>query len=179
MAQYATASELASRLQKDLDTASANQVLTLASGLLNREAETAWTPTTTTWSTTDANGCTELEPPFWPVTAVSAVRVNGVVITGWVLRGGLLYRVAGFGYRGAYPPDQVDVDLTYGFTTVTDDVKAAVLEIAAQAYEVPVGAVVSESIDDYVVRYATTGGGLQMTTMAHDVAAGYRGVLLS
>lgn len=175
MAQYATATELAGRLQKDLDTYSANQVLTLASALLNREAETAWTPTTVTWSTTYANGCTELEPPFHPITAVSAVRVNGVAITGWVLRGETLYRTAGFGYRNAYPPDQVDVDLTYGYTAATDDVKAAVIEIAAQAYEMPNGAVVSETIDDYAVRYATSGG-LQMTEMAANLAAGYRGV---
>jgi hypothetical protein len=178
MAQYATASELASRLQKDLDTASANQVLTLASGLFNREAETAWTPTTATWSTAAANGCTVLEPPYKPITAVSAVRVNSVAVTGWVLRGNALYRTAGFGYRYAFPPDQVDVDLTYGFTTVTDDVKAAVLEIAAQAYEVPNGAVVSETIDDWAVRYANNGG-LCMTDMAKNLAAGYRGVLIA
>lgn len=175
MVQYATATELAGRLQKDLDSYSADQVLTLASALLNREAETAWTPTTVTWSTTYANGCTELEPPFKPITAVSAVRVNGVTITGWVLRGQALYRVAGFGYRWAYPPDQVDVDLTYGYAAATDDVKAAVIEIAGQAYEVPNGAIVSETIDDYAVRYATNGG-LRMTEMAESLAAGYRGV---
>lgn len=175
MAQYATATELAGRLQKGLDTYSADQVLTLASALLNREAETAWTPTTVTWSTTYANGCTELEPPYKPITAVSAVRVNSVVITGWVLRGNALYRTAGFGYRYAWPPDQVDVDLTYGFTAATDDVKAAVLEIATQAYEVPNGSIVSETIDDYAVRYATNGG-LRMTDLAESIAAGYRGV---
>ena len=135
--------------------------------------------TAVTWSTTYADGCTELELPFQPVIAVSAVRVNGVAITGWVLRGGSIYRTAGFGYRFAYPPDQVDVDLTYGYTAVPDDVKAATLEIAAQAYDVPVGAVVSESIDDYAVRYATTGGGLQLTGMAGRIAAGYRGVLIA
>lgn len=175
MAQYATATELAGRLQKDLDTYSANQVLTLSSALLDREAETTWTPTTVTWSTTYANGCTELELPFKPISAVSAVRVNGVAVTGWVLRGNTIYRVAGFGYRWAYPPDQVDVDLTYGYAAATDDVKAAVIEIAGQAYEVPNGAIVSETIDDYAVRYATSGG-LRMTEMAESLAAGYRGV---
>jgi hypothetical protein len=178
MSQYATATELAGRLQKAVDTYSANQVLTLASGLFDREAETTWSPKTVTWSTTDANGCTVLEPPFKPITAVSAVRVNGVAITGWVLRGGVLYRAAGFGYRGAWPPDQVDTDLTYGFTAPTDDVKAAILEIGAQAYEVPNGALVSETIDDWAVRYANNGG-LRMTGMAENLAAGYRGVLIA
>lgn len=178
MSQYATATELAGRLQKALDTYSAEQVLTLASGLLDREAETTWSPKTVTWSTAYANGCTELEPPFKPVTAVSAVRVNGAVITGWVLRGGVLYRLAGFGYRYGYPPDEVAVDLTYGYTAPTDDVKAAVLEIAAQAYDVPNGALISETIDDWAVRYASNGG-LRMTDMAENLAAGYRGVLIA
>jgi len=53
-----------------------------------------------------------------------------------------------------------------------------VLETAAQAYEIPVGAVLSETIDDYAVRYATTGGGLQLTSSAAAVAASYRGVLM-
>lgn len=179
MALYATASELASYLQKDLDTASATLVLTVASGQFAREAETAFAATTVTWSTAWANGCTELRPPFRPITAVSAVRVNGVTVTGWVLRGDMLYRIAGFGYRYAYPPDQVDVDLTYGYTTVPDDVKGAVLETAAQAYDVPVSAVASESIDDYAVRYATAAGGMQLTASAQSLAEGYRGLLIA
>jgi hypothetical protein len=178
MALYATASELASYLQKDLDTATATLVLTAASGRFAREAETVFTATTITYTDT-VDGCSTVVLPYRPVTAVSAVRINGVTITGWVLRNGVLYRTAGFGYRFAFPPDQVDVDLTYGYTAVPDDVKGAVLEMAAQAYEVPVGAVVSESIDDYAVRYATTGGGMQLTSSAAALAAGYRGVLIA
>jgi hypothetical protein len=178
MALYATAAELASYLQKDLDTASATLVLTIASGRFARDAETAFSATTLTYSTL-TYGCTELELPYRPVTAVSAVRINGVAITGWTLRLNTIYRTAGLGYRSAYPPDQADVDLTHGYTTATDDVKGAVLETAAQAYEIPVGAVVSESIDDYAVRFATTGGGLQLTKSAADLAAGYRGLLIA
>jgi hypothetical protein len=178
VALYATASELASLLQKDLDTATATLVLTIASGQFVREAETAFVATTATYSAI-ADGCTALELPFKPVTAVSAVRVNGIVITGWTLRLNTLYRAAGFGYLYRFPPDQVDVDLTHGYTTVPDDVKGAVLETAAQAYDVPVGAVVAETIDDYAIRYATTGGGLQLTKSAAELAAGYRGVLLA
>jgi hypothetical protein len=177
MALYASAAELASYLQKDLDTASATLVLTIASGRFAHEADTAWSATTVTYSTR-GGPCTELELPFKPVTAVSAVRLNGVTITGWTLRLNALYRLAGFGAWWSYLPDQVDVDLTYGYTSVPDDVKGAVLETAAQAYEIPVGAVVSESVDDYAVRYATTGGGLQLTPSAAAVAASYRGVLV-
>jgi hypothetical protein len=48
MAQYATASELASYLQKDLDTATAVQALTLASADFSNAADTWFTPTTVT-----------------------------------------------------------------------------------------------------------------------------------
>lgn len=177
MALYATASELASFLQKDLDTASATLVLTIASGRFAYEADTAFAATNTTYSVV-VDGCSSLELPYRPVTAVSAVRVNGVTITGWVLRLNTLYRTAGFGYRNAWPPDQLDADLTYGYAAVSDAVKGAVLETAAQAYDVPVSAVTSESIDDYAVRYATTGGGLQLTASAAALAASYRGVLI-
>jgi hypothetical protein len=178
MALYATASELASYLQKDLDTASATLVLTIASARFAREAETAFAATNVTYTDT-ADGCTDVVLPYRPVTAVSAVRINGATITGWSLRNGIIYRTAGFGYRYSSIPDEIAVDLTYGYTTVPDDVKGAVLEMAAQAYEVPVGAIISESIDDWAVRYATSAGGMQLTSSAADLAAGYRGALIA
>lgn len=174
MVQYATASELASYLQQDVDTASATLVLTVASAEFSRVADTMWAPTAATWSVV-GRGQVVLEPPFKPITAVSAVRVNGVTITGWSLVKGKLYRQSGFGVCGNFPPDLVEVDLTHGYTTHSDDVKGKVLETAAQAYDIPVGAVISESIDDYAVRYATTGGGLQLTKSAQALAESYRG----
>jgi hypothetical protein len=176
MALYATALELASYLQRDLDTASATLALTLASGEFSREACTAFTATSETWSALAA-GVTEIELPFNKVTAVTAVRVNGVVVTGWTLRGGRLYRSAGFGYRYGWPPDEVEVDVTHGYTTVPDDVKLAVLEIAAGLYENPIAAV-SESIDDHTVRYDPNS---RMTAGRpwRDVAADYRGLLVA
>lgn len=177
MTQYATDEELASYLQKDLDTATATLVLQMASALFDREADTKFTTTTATW-TTVVYGQWALELPFQPITAISAVRVNGATITGWSLRSNTLYRLAGFGWRNAYPPDELAADVQYGYATAPDDVKGAVLEIAAQAYDVPVSAVASEQIDDYAIRYVTTGGGLQMTAHARDLAAGYRGLLI-
>jgi len=175
MAQYATASELASYLQKDLDTASAVQALTLASGEFSATAETWWAATAATWSTI-GDGCTELELPYNEVTAVSQVRVNGSPITGWSLVLGTLYRAAGFGYRYAWPPQQVDVDLTHGETTVPDDVKLGVLEIAAGLYENPTG-VASEAIDDYTVRY--NGAPILPGRPWREVAASYRTLLIA
>jgi hypothetical protein len=179
MVQYATASELAGLLQKDLDTYSADQVLQLASALFSRRARTWWAASTATYTTAGV-GVTRIDLPYRPVTAVTAVRVNGVVQpVDYTLRRHYVYRDLGFGDAWSSPPDEVQIDYTHGYTSVPDDVKGAVLEMAAQAYEVPVGAVVSESIDDYAVRYATTGGGMQLTSSAAALAAGYRGVLIA
>ncbi len=178
MATYPTAAELASYLQKDLDTASATLVLSIAAAEFERIADTAWSAKAITW-TTVGYGQLVLEPPFKPITALTQVRVNGNVVTGASLVKDKLYRLAGFGTCGNFPPDAIEIDLTHGITTDALDVKGAILETAAQAYDVPVGAVVSESIDDYAVRYATTGGGLQLTKSAADLAAGYRGPLIA
>jgi hypothetical protein len=174
---YATAAELAGYLQQDLDTYSATQALTLASAEFSRVADTVFAATSVTWSTI-GDGCVVLEIPYNDVTAVSAVRVNSVAITGWTLRLGVLYRAAGFGYAYAWPPYQVDVDLTYGQTSVPDDAKLAVLEIAGGTYEHPEGWT-SESIDDYTVRYDPSKKISPAGRPWQDVAATYRGLLIA
>jgi glucan biosynthesis protein len=176
MALYATPAELASYLQQDLDTATATLVLTVASGQFSLYADTQFASTAATW-TTLGTPFMNLVLPFRPVIAVQAVRISGVTVNGYTLIRNILYRPAGFGFPFATPPDAVQVDLTYGFTAVPDDVKAAVLDMAAQAYTVPVGAVIAENIDDYAVRYANAAGGVQLTPFARDLAAFYRGTL--
>lgn len=179
MALYATASELASYLQvPSVDTATATLVLTVASGQFSLYADTQFAPTTVTY-TTLGTPFINLALPFRPVTAVSAVRINGATVTGYSLIKNTLYRAAGFGTPLNTPPDVVAVDLTHGFAAVPDDVKAAVLDMAAQAYSVPVGAVIAETIDDYAVRYANASGGVQLTPFARDLAALYRGTLVA
>jgi hypothetical protein len=177
MAQYATATELAGYLQQDLDTYTATQALTLGTAEFIRAADTVFSATTTTWSSI-VDGCTNLRLPFNDVTAVSAVRVNGVAITGWSLRIDVLYRAAGFGRYCMFPPDQADVDLTYGYTSVPDDVKLAVLEIAAGVYDHPTSEI-SEQIDDYTVRYDPSKKISPAGRPWQDVAASYRGLLIA
>lgn len=174
MVQYATASELAAHLQQDLDTASANQALTLASGQFSQAACTWWEPQTVTYTTLGAVA-TSIRLPYRPVTAVTAVRINGAAVTGWTLVNGTLWRSAGFGSACKVPPDEVEIDLTHGYTEAPDDVKAVVIETAASGYSVPVAAIVGESIDDYQVRYAAAAGGVQLTSAAVALAAQYRG----
>jgi hypothetical protein len=175
---YATAADLASYLQQDVDTATATLVLTLASGQFTQAADTWWSPQSITYTHVGTR-CTSLVLPFLPVTSVTAVRINGVTVTGYTLINGILYRPVGFGVSWARPPDKVEVDLVHGYTTASDDVKAAVLDMAAQAYTTPVGAVVGESIDDYQVRYANAAGGVQLTPFAAGIAAEYRGVTIA
>lgn len=172
---YANESELASYLQQDLDTATATLALTTASATFSRAADVWFTATSVTWKATVA-GATEIELPFNRVTAVSAVRVNGVVVTGWTLVNGVLYRTAGFGTAWAWPPAALEVDVVHGEVTVPDDVKLAVLEIAGGIYSNPTG-VVSESIDDYSVRY--NGTPISPGRPWRDVAADYRGLLIA
>lgn len=178
VATYPTVAELEAYLHKTLDATAAALVLGIAAATFEREADTAWSAKAVTW-TTLGHGQTVLEPPFRPITALSTVQVNGVTITGTSLVRNKLYRSAGFGTCGNFPPDEVTVDLVHGITAEALDVKGAILETAAQAYDVPVGAVQSESIDDYAVRYATTGGGLKLTDSAQALAEGYRGALMA
>ncbi len=176
MALYATEAELALYLQQTLVPATATLVLTVASGQFSRFADTQFESTAATY-TTVGTPRNNIILPFRPVIAVQAVHINGVTVTGYTLIRNVLYRPAGFGTPLASPPDAVAVDLTYGYTSVPDDVKAAVLDMAAQAYTVPVGAVISETIDDYAARYANAAGGMQLTPFARDLAAFYRGTL--
>lgn len=149
---YATPTELAGYLQKDLDTYSATQALTNASAEFSEAAQVWFAAQTTTWTTTICAD-TRVFLPYKPVTAVSQVRVNGVVVTGWTLINGVLYSPTGFGSLGVFPPDVLAVDLTHGYTSVADDAKGAVLRMAGRQYEQPVSGVSMEQIDDYSVRY--------------------------
>lgn len=179
---YATAAELASYLQKDLDTATATLAITVASGMFSTRAATMFAATAVTYETV-ATGGVQLRLPFRPVTAVSAVRiVVGAVsttVTDFSRIRSVLYRVAGFGAWGAFPPDTAEVDLTHGYAVCPDDVKGAVLESAGVAYEHPDAALVAEAIDDYSVRTSATLSGFQLSQGARDLADLYRGVFVA
>jgi hypothetical protein len=159
--QYATASDLASYLQQDVDTATADLVLQMASDRFSLAAATWFTPMSVTYTTT-GTVAPSIRLPFRPVRSVSAVRVNGVAVTGWTLVKNTLWRPAGFGTACRIPPDEVEIDLSHG-------------EDAGAAYAIPVAAVAGESIDDYQVRYSAAGGGMQLTRSAMELAAQLRG----
>jgi hypothetical protein len=153
MVMYATPTELAGFLQKDLDTYSATQALTLASADFSTAACT-WFASQTATYTRAAEGCYSIYLPAHPVTAVTQVRLNGVVVTSaWTLIGDVVYSSSAFGASNGFPPDKLEIDYTFGYTTVPDDVKGAVLKMAGRQYQQPTPGVSMEQIDDYVVRY--------------------------
>lgn len=178
---YASVADLASYLQKDIDTATATLNLQTASQLFSTRAGTMFLPTTLTYQT-QALGYRQLQLPFRPVTAVSAVRIvsytTGVTttITDYARIKTVLYRLIGFGVPGVFPPDMIEVDLTHGFAAVPDDVRGAVLETAATAYEAPDVTTAAESIDDYSMK-STGNQGLMLTASATKLADLYRGTL--
>lgn len=178
MTAYATAAELASYLQQDVDTSTANVLLAAASAKFALLAGSPFTATTTTY-TIRGNGGYQLWLPYRPIISVDAVRVAGVTVTDYTFIRRTLYRVIGFGSPWAYPPDTVAVDLTWGYASVPDDVKGAVLESCATAYVSPDNATVSEQIDDYAIRNGAKDGGLQLSDGAMDLARFYRGSIVA
>lgn len=178
MVQYATPTELAGALQKDLDTYSANQALDRATERFARRARSRWAATAGSFITS-ATFATSISIPARQVTAVTAIKVNGTPIAvDYTFRLGRVYRLSGFGNPVAWPPDEITIEYTYGYTAVTDDVKDAVLTLAAAIYQHPDSAVVAETIDDYSVRF----DGNAITLSGKDwreVADHYAGLLVA
>jgi hypothetical protein len=179
---YATPSDLAGYLQQDVDTYTATLVLTKASALFDTRSRTHWGGTLSTTYSKPGYGQIELVMPFAPLVAVSAVRVAGVTLTAnvdYTVIEQSIYRRSGFGIPWRFPPDLVEVDYSYGYATVTDDVVAAVLETAAAAYRSPDLSVISETIDDYSYRSAPNIGGMSLTPSARELADFYAGPVLA
>jgi hypothetical protein len=178
--QYATDAELASYLKQDVDTSTATLALQTASALFSTRAQTWFAPTSTTWSTPGV-GARQLYLPFRPIISVDAARIinsaGTTTVTDWKLIRGVLYRLAGWGVPGAFPPDEVQIDLTHGYATAGDDVKGAVLETAGAAYMSPDITVAQETIDDYTIKAALNAGGMSLSPAAQMLADYYRGTI--
>ena len=144
---YATAADLASYLKQDVDTSTATLALQVASEKFAKAAHTRFESNSTTYSQPGVNAY-EIVLPNSPVIAVSAVRIAGIAVTDYTVIAGAVYRRLAFGNWWRFPPDLVEVDYTYGYTVITDDVKGAVVETAGTAYISPVPGTSSEQIDD-------------------------------
>ncbi|WKV74728.1 hypothetical protein AW27_026345 [Streptomyces sp. PCS3-D2] len=130
--------------------------------------EAAGTPISLTTSTVTVEG----EPGQWlrlpglPVTAVATVSIDGVTVTDWRLRSGMLWRSAG--WTGCDGPAEVEVTYTHGLAAVPADIIDLVCRMAAAALVsyraqedgsgLAAGKVItSERLGDWAVTYAADG----------------------
>lgn len=157
MTDLFTLPELASYLQRDLDTSTA----TLAQAAGQRIVRTYLRQDITTATYTGVklrifpNGkAWRVDLPQRPVTAVSSVAVNGttyVLGTNYAWDGLSPYiRLADLTYTTAAFQDDPVATVTYtaGYATIPDDVKNVAIAVAGRQYDNPRG-LRSESIDDY------------------------------
>lgn len=145
---FATPAELASFLQQDVDSATAQQALDLATQRIIQVTGQLFAVGT---STVELAGNEEkILLPQRPVTAVSSVQVGYKYGTFWdwavdhdyFVQQGMLVSI----WR--WFPDRVKVTFTYGYATVPLDVKDCCLALAAERYSNPEG-FTGEKIDDY------------------------------
>lgn len=162
MADLFTVSELASYLQRDVDTSSATLAKESAQAIVRQYAQQEFTSTTYTGALLpiDVQGWGYVVNfPQRPVTAVTSVAVNGTTYTlgaDYAWNGFAPYiRLADVESSTANFADDPVATVTYtaGFSTVPADVKAVALAVAARQYDNPTG-VRQQSIDDYSVTRA-------------------------
>lgn len=161
----ASAADLASLVQHDVDTASATLAVEICTAVVQaavdgqrivRVTDEAVTipGTTSSW----------LRPPQFPVVTVAAVTLDGVVLTaGAAGSGGLTYRLVGNRlWRGdgwqtyCGEPSEVGFTYTHGYAAGDQRLqlgRGIVLSLGRGLFENPSG-VVREQIDDYAVAYA-------------------------
>jgi hypothetical protein len=186
MMALATEAELEAYLQQDIANPTASLALSIASALFELESRTKFVSTASTYQV-EGRGQPAIVLPRGPVISVDAVRVAGVALVvnvDYTVVMASLYRITGWGttwgstvatapYIGI-PPQLVEVDYHYGYTSTPDDVKGAVLETAGAICTSPDIATMSESIDDYSISSFKDAGGVQLSPAAMAIAIEYR-----
>ncbi|NUS53829.1 MAG: hypothetical protein HOV66_03050 [Streptomycetaceae bacterium] len=163
--QLASPSDLAALVQHDVDTASAMLAIEICTAVVQAAAD-GQRIVQVVGDTATVVGTPEqfLRLPQWPVTAVSAVTLDGVALTaGAAGSGAATYRLVGDRlYRGSgwqtycWEPSAVAFTYTHGYATGDQRLqlgRGAVLSLGRGLFENPSG-VVREQIDDYAVAYA-------------------------
>lgn len=160
----ATAEELASVLQQDLDAATATLLLELATGIVQAAVGQRLVEATETELVDITCQSYWLELSQKPVTDVASVTLDGTVITDWALRNQKLWRAAGW-LNSTSPPSQAAVERTTGYPAGSQRLqlaRAVTLSLAQAGYGNP-SAVQSEAIDDYRVSYADAVARMELT----------------
>jgi len=150
VAAFATPTELAAFLQRDLNTASAQQAVDLASQAIRQEIAQDVDVATTT-ETLDGSGGPWLFLEQWPVTAVTSVTEKGVLLVVGAdyrfTQRGAIGRWGGLGAFDIYRADPtgrwpvthqgIVVVYTHGWLTTTKEYgtcKRITLQVAGRAY---------------------------------------------
>jgi hypothetical protein len=167
-----TASELASYLQQDVDTATATLVIEMATGKVQAAAGQRLVAATSTFLIDVPWGdCGPwLSLPQMPVRSVSSVLIDGVASTDWFLRSQQLWRLDGWSVSSS-APSQVTVAATHGYLVGAQGLQLArdyTLALAGAGYGPMVGGVTSEAIDDYRVTFADADAAMQVTPYMRD-----------
>jgi hypothetical protein len=170
--QLATPSDLASLLQQDVDTATATLVVEACTAVVQAAADGQRIIQVVADMDT-VIGTTErwLRLPQWPVTAVSAVTLDGVTLAAGAPGSGLsTYRLVGNRlWRGqgwqtyCGEPSTVGFTYTHGYATGRQELqlgRGSVLSLGRGLFDNPSGAA-SEKIDDYAVTYAAAEAALE------------------
>jgi hypothetical protein len=178
MASFATPAQLAVRLNRTFDAGKTAQVQALLDDATGALVDDVLGGNKVATGTADVTfnvpeGSRTITLPQQPVRSVASVLVDGVAITGWVVRGGRLILPRPVRFRELYDVvrpvliDSVDVRVTwdYGVATVPAELQSWCLVLAAQALaqlEGPTGslapgAVQQVRIDDFSTSYATGG----------------------
>jgi hypothetical protein len=162
-----TAEELASLMQQDLDTATATLAIEIATGVVQSAAGQRIIEVVDDEAVIelDANDNSPYLPlPERPVTAVTSATIGATAVTDFQpqLSRGRLWR--SMGWRSAtlpysYTPSTATVVYTHGYPAGHQKLQLArsvVFDLAKTGYNTAAGsgAIVSEQIDDYAVRYA-------------------------
>jgi hypothetical protein len=134
VAPLVTASELATYLQRDLDTASAEFAIAGASGVLRSYCRWSISRQTDVWWLN--GGATVLDLPTLYVNEIVSVAVGDTTYDDHILlAGGQLYR-ADWWPRG-YANVRVEAD--HGYAVIPDEVRLVACSIAARFYVNPEG----------------------------------------
>jgi hypothetical protein len=152
----ATSTDLSARGADISNPALVTEMLSVASAVVRTAAQSPILSTTSTVTLTGWQCDQWLNLPGLPVTAVSAVSINGTAVTDFRLDGARLWRSVGWGVDDG--PATVVVTLTHGFAVVPPFVRQLVCDLAisgidAAADGARVPGMIGERVDDYAVQF--------------------------
>lgn len=158
MAEFATAEELAARLDLSLteaEKARAKSLLALASGLVQQVARQVIERVEDDQLIRRGTPESTIRLPERPVESVSSVTLDGEALAedeSWYRDGNELTRPAGWGRAS----EALVITYTHGYTVIPDAIKAVVLEAVVRVWVNP-GSVSQEGYGSERVAYADAG----------------------